>query len=505
MLAFQVPFTAAAGNIGCFFWSHDIGGHFGARAEETIARWVQFGALSAALRVHSARSPALDRRPWTCERRFVDAMRRAYDLRSRLMPYIWTSVRACHERMLPLLRPMYLHHPQRERAYRTPWQYTLGNDVLVAPIVAPGLGTGCVATQYVWFPPSDGEGAAGAGWHNLLTGEHHDPGEEAIVSADMDHVPVFVRSGVLLPEQPSTHRMATEPLTTLVLRVFPGKPGQFCESMLYEDDGVTRAHERGAFSVTPLTARWSRSNQEEDALVLEATIGPASGSFAGQNAERAIHVSLGAVGRVLGATINGRDAEWSFDAESAGGSAIVRTAPADIRRPITIRVSVEPVDQRALAHRERHRNIAAALGHEFASVQLREVLISECSCASQGTTDRKSRLLSIGAGIGVVSEDHSLRFVDTLGWIESGEVDAEILDRIGRAETVLSKARLKLEPSRESGHGRVAGASSGHAGSVGDRPSCSACGPVWIPRTRRAPSSSSTSSIQSSRRSRSSL
>ena len=54
-LAFQVAFTATSGNVGCFFWSHDIGGHNGARNEESYARWSQFGALSASLRSHSTR------------------------------------------------------------------------------------------------------------------------------------------------------------------------------------------------------------------------------------------------------------------------------------------------------------------------------------------------------------------------------------------------------------------------------------------------------------------
>ena len=50
MLAFEVPFTSTAGNVGCFFWSHDIGGHNRGRNEESYARWCQFGAFSAALR-----------------------------------------------------------------------------------------------------------------------------------------------------------------------------------------------------------------------------------------------------------------------------------------------------------------------------------------------------------------------------------------------------------------------------------------------------------------------
>src|SRR5262249_6042332 len=50
-LAFVVEFTIRSSHAGCFFWSHDIGGHFGARDEEAMTRWTQFGAFSAAMRV----------------------------------------------------------------------------------------------------------------------------------------------------------------------------------------------------------------------------------------------------------------------------------------------------------------------------------------------------------------------------------------------------------------------------------------------------------------------
>ena len=68
MLTFEVPFTSTAGNIGCFFWSHDIGGHMGGRNEESYMRWVQFGATvgGPALAFHAQGghgSPSMDIRP----------------------------------------------------------------------------------------------------------------------------------------------------------------------------------------------------------------------------------------------------------------------------------------------------------------------------------------------------------------------------------------------------------------------------------------------------------
>lgn len=83
MLAFEIKLTIASGNAGCFFWAHDIGGHKETGGGELLARWVQFGAMSAALRIHSSRTPEYDRRPWLCGDSLAErSMYAAYRLRS---------------------------------------------------------------------------------------------------------------------------------------------------------------------------------------------------------------------------------------------------------------------------------------------------------------------------------------------------------------------------------------------------------------------------------------
>ena len=62
-LMFEVPFTTYSGNVGCFFWAHDLGGFYGKRNPEQFARWMQFGLTNATFRIHSTEED-LDRRPW---------------------------------------------------------------------------------------------------------------------------------------------------------------------------------------------------------------------------------------------------------------------------------------------------------------------------------------------------------------------------------------------------------------------------------------------------------
>jgi len=243
-LEFEVPFTANSGNTGAFFWSHDIGGYQGEADGELLARWAQFGAFSAALRVHSKNMsyvslPPIDKRPWIYDKMVEDSMRASYHLRSMLFPYVYSSARQSSEESVPLSRPLYFESPAVEEAYHNPQEYLYGDAFLVAPITKPGTGP-----QKVWFP--DGV------WYDWFTGERFEGGTQKEFSKGLDSFPLFARGGVPIPMQPYAERMATEPLKTLVVRVYPGEQGRFD---LYEDDGLTQDYLSGHYGLTPLSYR----------------------------------------------------------------------------------------------------------------------------------------------------------------------------------------------------------------------------------------------------------
>ncbi len=298
MLAFEVPFTSTAGNVGCFFWSHDIGGHNRGRNEESYVRWVQFGATSPVLRSHSTRDAAMDRRPWTYPRWAEDAMRTAFHLRDELFPYIYTSAaRSCRE-TVPLDRPLYLDHPREEKAYHSAQEYMLGGDFLAAPVVTPGVGPGRVGTQSVWFPSGT--------WFNAFTGERFAGNTDALVSADIGEFPLYARGGVPIPMQPYTPRMTTTPLTTLRVRCYPGADGATGRATLYEDDGVTTGYERGQSATTPLS--YTRRGS-----AVTVTVGAAVGHYAGQPARRALVIELPDTVQAAHATLDGKPVTVAYD------------------------------------------------------------------------------------------------------------------------------------------------------------------------------------------------
>ncbi|MGI4792417.1 MAG: TIM-barrel domain-containing protein [Janthinobacterium lividum] len=345
MLAFEVPFTSTAGNVGCFFWSHDIGGHNRGRNEESYARWVQFGATSPVLRSHSTRDVTMDRRPWTYPLWAENSMRVSFHLRDELFPYIYTSAAESSRETIPLDRPLYFDHPTEENAYHNAQEYLLGDNLLAAPIVTPGVGPGHVGTQTVWFP-------AGT-WFNTFTGERFTGGTQALVSADINEFPLYARGGVPIPMQPYTPRMATSPLNTLRVRCFPGTDGQTGRFTLYEDDGLTTGYERGQSASTPLT--YSRHGSS-----VTVTVGATHGHFTGQPTRRGLVIELPDTMRAASALSSGRPVPVTYNAETWTNRI---TIPArSVSQTTVVTLTAAPAGFRDLSDRAATRRVAGVTG-----------------------------------------------------------------------------------------------------------------------------------------------
>lgn len=228
-LAFEVQMTVSAGNVGCFWWSHDIGGFMdfvpGGQGE-VYARWVQFGAVSPALRVHMCGVEGLDRRPWTWAEPYCSVMRDAYHLRSALMPYIYSEAKCASDFSVPLLRAMYYDFPEDEECYKHPGQYLFGEGLMTSPVCKP-VGDDGTAESEIYFP----EGT----WYDWFTGEKYGDGHYTVKNT-LDTFPLFIRAGYPVVTQPYTQRMAKTPLTEPRIIICAGNSGV---STLFEDDGIS--------------------------------------------------------------------------------------------------------------------------------------------------------------------------------------------------------------------------------------------------------------------------
>ena len=324
MLKFEIDLTTTSGNAGCFFWAHDIGGFFDGKDPELYTRWTQFGLLNSSLRIHSVLSKDLDRRPWLWGDEATEAMRRIYHLRSKLMPYIYTSVNQCYADMLPLNRGMYIEYPDNEKSYKYSGQFMFGDLLLGAPVTTPGTGKDKIAVQEVWLPE-------GELWYNLFTGKGFQGGQEIMIESSLNEFPLFVKGGYPLPMQPYTERMCSTPLTELVVRCYPGEEGCNNTYTLYEDDGLTMDYQKGDFSITPMTYQKSA----KETLI---TIHPVGNSYKGQPTKRSYRIELPGIGKDCQIFVDGKRVKTTFDKELNG--MVINVKPLDIRKGFQVRVTV---------------------------------------------------------------------------------------------------------------------------------------------------------------------
>ncbi len=250
-LAFQPYFTATAANVGYGWWSHDIGGHMGGVDDsELYTRWIQFGVFSPVMRIHSTKTPYLERRPWKHDIGAFHIIRDALQLRHALIPYLYTMAWRNAQEHLPPVAPMYHKHPEEESAYWCPDQYYFGSELVVAPFTKPRDPDTRLSRQVVWLP----EGT----WFHFLNGNEYTGDRWHSLYGDLDEIPVFARAGAIVPLGPQVGWGGIQNPDTLIVHIFPGADNEFT---LYEDDGETAAYRSGAYALTHLAQTWQTNSQ----------------------------------------------------------------------------------------------------------------------------------------------------------------------------------------------------------------------------------------------------
>ena len=292
-LDFQPYFNSTASNVLYGYWSHDIGGHHMADRidPELYIRWMQFGALSPVMRTHSAKSAGLKKEVWNFAPEHADILRSTIRQRYALAPYIYTMARKAYDEGISLCRPMYYEWPEASEAYAFRNQYLFGDDILVAPVTAPGKEG--YATVKVWLP----EGK----WYEWQTGTMLDGGRTVERTFALDEYPVYVRAGAILPMYGDTVKNLNANDEEILLTLFPGGSGEFS---LYEDNGDDKRY----------AAEFARTHLKSvrNGNLLTVTVGKRTGAYCGMPAERKFSVKVLASAAPASVTVDGAKADWTY-------------------------------------------------------------------------------------------------------------------------------------------------------------------------------------------------
>ena len=247
---------------------------------ELYARWFQHGAFLPMFRAHGTDTP---REIW----HFGNPGEPVYDtlvkylrLRYRLMPYIYSLAGQVTHQDYTMLRVLPFDFRHDEQAYDIDDEYMFGSAFLVCPVTKPMYFAansipleGVEKTRSVYLP-------SGSDWYDFWTGKRYAGGQRISADAPLETMPLYVRSGSIVPIGPEIQFTSDQSNAPIELWVYPGQNGDFT---LYEDEGDNYNYEQGSFATIHMT--WNENARQ---LILDNR----QGSYLGMSVSRAFRVVI---------------------------------------------------------------------------------------------------------------------------------------------------------------------------------------------------------------------
>ncbi len=297
------------GPSGFPFYGSDTGGYRHSPPDkEVFVRWFEQTALSSVMQIGTSTNDVA----WepTPENGFdaevLETYRRYTRLHLRLFPYGWTLARRIAADGRPIQRPLGLAYPELGEH---PWdEYLFGDDLLVAPVVERGA-----RSRSVLVPPGT--------WLDWWTSEFVTGAARVSVEAPLDHLPLWIRAGAIVPLlrptidtlSPTTDPARVDSYATtpgvLYPRVAPlANPGESAEILLFDST-------RLAQSLTPdtLTLEYAPGGDFAHGAVFEVlALGARLASVAMDGVEAPPRASL--------AELEAAGSGWTADTATAGSA-----------------------------------------------------------------------------------------------------------------------------------------------------------------------------------------
>lgn len=229
----SLPTVLSLNTVSMPYVGADVGGFFGDPSKELLVRWYQLGIWYPFFRAH-AHMDSLRREPWVAGGIYTEHIRSALFLRQTLSPVWYNAAWRSSLDGSPVLTPMFYRHPDIGSTYALDNQFYLEN-IIVRPITEK-----YAPTAEVLLP----ENTLYYEWDSWVAFQG---GQTVSVPSALGKVPMFLRSGSIVPLKPRQRRslQATrlDPYTLIVAV----DPSGAAEGELYVDDGESYAYEQGEF------------------------------------------------------------------------------------------------------------------------------------------------------------------------------------------------------------------------------------------------------------------
>ena len=162
------------------------------RSKELLLRWIELGAFTTVFRTHEGNIPEVNHQIYS-DRETLTHFARFAKVYAAWKPYRTELVKEASETGLPVIRHPFIHYPKDPEVLALNYQYMVGPELMVAPVLDPGADA-----VRVYIP-------AGR-WVHLWTGERYgapERGAYETVSAPIGEPAVFYKEG---PEEGTRFR-----------------------------------------------------------------------------------------------------------------------------------------------------------------------------------------------------------------------------------------------------------------------------------------------------------
>ncbi len=228
--------------------------------QELYVRWLQFGLFNPMMRSHGESSR---REIWEFGKEgepIYDAIAKAIRMRYSLLPYIYGTAWQVVSNDDSFMRALFMDFRNDRKVWDMNDEFMFGRSLLVAPV------THALYTDERrrwseevpdWTQPKNMDVylPSGSRWFDYYTNKLYNGGTDVNVDASIDHCPLFVRAGSVLPVGPDVQYASEKPWDNLEIRVYAGADGKF---ILYEDEGDNYNYENGIYSTIEFTHKGSK-------------------------------------------------------------------------------------------------------------------------------------------------------------------------------------------------------------------------------------------------------
>lgn len=273
---------------GIPYWNCDIGGFFlwnfrkkleDAEYRELYARWIEFGVFTPMMRSHGEGAPREIYQFGKKGDQVYDAAEKFINLRYSLLPYIYSTSWDVTANQSSMTRALVMDFANDKQALDINDEFMFGKSILVCPVTSSMYSKdmkedfSTIKSKELYLPQ-------GADWYDFWTGEKQTGGQKITKETPLDIIPIYIKSGSILPVGPKVQYATEKKWDNLEIRVYEGANGEFT---LYEDENDNYNYEKGVYST--ISFRWDNAKKT-------LTIDDRKGTFPGILTERKFNIVL---------------------------------------------------------------------------------------------------------------------------------------------------------------------------------------------------------------------